>query len=110
MRTKILATVSVAALAALSTHANAAVGFIYHDSATTTGGEFSATNYPIENLKDAGHTSHLDTESAADFNVSYATANGPTDGYPVTITLDFASAVNLTDFYLWNHSNNNGAG
>ncbi|MCH7229184.1 PEP-CTERM sorting domain-containing protein, partial [Haloferula sp. A504] len=29
---------------------------------------------------------------------------------PVTITLDFASAVNLTDFYLWNHSNNNGAG
>ncbi|MCH7229185.1 hypothetical protein, partial [Haloferula sp. A504] len=83
--------------------------FIYHDSAATTGGEFNAS-YVIGNLKDAGHTSHLDTESAADFNVSYATANGPTGGYPVTITLDFASAVNLTDFYLWNHSNNNGAG
>jgi hypothetical protein len=83
--------------------------FLYHDSATTSGGEFSATNFPIGHLKNAGHTSHLDTESTAGFNDSYATTSPPTGGLPVTITLEFNNAVDLSKFYLWNHSNNNGA-
>ncbi len=81
--------------------------FVYHDSATTSGGEFSAV-FPIGNLKNAGHDSPTDLDNAADSNVSYATANPPTGGYPVTVTLDFVSAVDLTRFYLWNHSNKNG--
>ncbi len=80
--------------------------FTYHDSATTTGGEFTSS-FPITNLKNSGHDSHLDTEDAALTNQSYATKGGAS--LPVTITLDFASSVNLTKFYLWNHSNNNGA-
>lgn len=96
---------TLAALAITSSVTRAA--FIYHDSATTTGGEFSATNFPIGHLKNAGHTSHLDTENTADFNDSYASTSGAT--FPVTITMDFTSAVDLTKFYLWNHSNNNGA-
>lgn len=106
MKPTILIT-TLAALAITSSVTRAAVGFIYHDSATTTGGEFSATNFPIGHLKNAGHTSHLDTESTADFNDSYASTSGAT--FPVTITLDFTQAVDLTRFYLWNHSNNNGA-
>jgi hypothetical protein len=83
--------------------------FLYHDSATTSGGEFSANNFPIGHLKNSGHTSHLDTESTAGFNDSYATTSPPTGGFPVTITLEFNNAVDLSKFYLWNHSNNNGA-
>ncbi len=86
----------------------AAVGFIYHDSATTTDGEFNS-NFPIGNLKNSGHTSGSDQENANAFNESYATSQTGTT-YPVTITLDFAEAVDLTKFYLWNHSNNGGAG
>jgi hypothetical protein len=104
MKTSILIT-TLAALAITGNVARAA--FVYHDSATTTGGTFSATNFPIGHLKNAGHTSHLDTESTADFNDSYATLSNAT--FPVTITLDFTQAVDLTRFYLWNHSNNNGA-
>ena len=82
--------------------------FIYHDTASTTAGTFNVTNYPLTNLKNSGHDSHLDTENAALSNQSYATSSPPTGGFPVTITLDFTSAVDLTKFYLWNHSNNNG--
>lgn len=97
--------ITVAVFAACGLAAQA--GFLYHDSATTTGGEFSATNFPIGHLKNAGHDSHLDTESTADFNDSYATTSGAS--YPVTITLNFNNAVDLSKFYLWNHSNNNSA-
>jgi hypothetical protein len=92
---------------ALSPLANAA--FIYHDSATTDGGEFS-TDFQIGKLKNGMHTSHLATESTASNGESYATENPAAGGFPVTLTLDFTSALDLTNFYLWNHSNNNGAG
>lgn len=100
-------TVALASLVITSTTASAV--FIYHDTASTDGGEFSATNFPIENLKNAGHTSAADTENAAAANESYATTNGPANGFPVTITLEFGSAVSLDTFYLWNQSNNGGA-
>jgi hypothetical protein len=100
---------SHAVLIALATIAScsltARAGFIYHDSATTSGGEFSAS-FPIGNLKNAGHASSTDTENAAAANESYATMNTAT--FPVTITLDFVNAVDLAKFHLWNHSNNNG--
>ena len=99
--------VTIATLAAglmIGTAANAA--FIYHDSATTTGGEFSGS-FPIENLKDAGHTSSTDTENTSASGVSYATTNPATGGFPVTITLEFDNATDLSKFYLWNHANNN---
>jgi hypothetical protein len=82
--------------------------FVYHDSATTSGGEFSPA-FPIGNLKNAGHDSPAGLDDAAGGNVSYATTNPPAGGYPVTITLDFNTAVDLTKFHLWNHSNKNGA-
>jgi hypothetical protein len=82
--------------------------FFYHDSATTSGGEFSPV-FPIGNLKNAGHDSPTGLDDAAAGNVSYATTNPPAGGYPVTITLDFNTAVDLTKLYLWNHSNKNGA-
>jgi hypothetical protein len=95
-----------AAMAAACGTASAAVGFIYHDSATTDGGEFNAS-YVIGNLRTGDLTSSTDTENTAEINQSYATRNPPTGGFPVTITLNFNEAVNLTDFYVWNHSNNN---
>ncbi len=82
--------------------------FVYHDSATTSGGEFSPV-FSIGNLKNAGHDSPAGLDDAAVGNVSYATTNPPAGGYPVTITLDFNTAVDLTRFHLWNHSNKNGA-
>lgn len=82
--------------------------FVYHDSATTNGGEFGPA-FPVGNLKNAGHTSSAGLDDAAVGNVSYATTNPPAGGYPVTITLDFNTAVDLTSFHLWNHSNKNGA-
>ncbi len=85
------------------------VNFLYHDSASTDGGEFNAS-FPIGNLKNAGHASPGAVENAADFNESYATANPPTGGFPVTVTLDFNEPSSLSAFHLWNHSNNNGGG
>ncbi len=82
--------------------------FIYHDTAATSGGEFNAS-FLLGNLNNAGHTSASDTEDPLGINESYATKNPPTGAYPVTITLDFTDAVDLTEFYLWNHTNN-GAG
>jgi hypothetical protein len=108
MKTSVLAI----ALVLTSHFANAA--FVYHDSATTNGGEFVAGSvvFGIGNLKDSGHDSHLDTENTATNGVSYATTsvNSPTNRFPVTITLDFTQAVDLSKFYLWNHSNSNGSG
>jgi len=80
--------------------------FIYHDSATTDGGEFSA-DYPTENLKNSGHDSSSDTENASvgAATRSYATTLPPANGYPVTITLNFDSAEPLEAFYIWNHTN-----
>lgn len=80
--------------------------FVYHDSATTSGGEFS-TSFPIGNLKNAGHASPTDLEDAGLANQSYASLSSAT--FPVTITLAFNTAVSLNAFYLWNHSNSNGA-
>jgi hypothetical protein len=104
--------VLVIALVFTSHFANAA--FVYHDSATTNGGEFVAGSvvFGIGNLKESGHTSHLDTENTVANGASYATTsvNSPTNRFPVTITLDFTEAVDLSKFYLWNHSNNNGGG
>jgi hypothetical protein len=99
-------------LAILAASMAARADFLYHDTATTSGGQFVAGTvvFGIGNLKDAGHTSHLDTENTATNGTSYATANPPTGGFPVTITLDFAEAVDLSKFYLWNHSNSNGGG
>jgi hypothetical protein len=96
----------VIALVFTSHLANAA--FIYHDSATSTGGVFNAS-FPITNLKNAGHTSHEGLESTAANGASYATTQvtSPTNRFPVLITLDFTEAVDLSKFYLWNHSNNN---
>jgi hypothetical protein len=86
--------------------ANAA--FIYHDTASTTAGTFNVS-FPITNLKNSGHDSHLDTENAALIGQSYATAGPPAGGFPVTITLEFTSPVDLTKFYVWNHTNNSAA-
>lgn len=85
---------------------SARADFIYHDSATTDGGEFSS-DYPIENLKNGGYSSFSDTENASlgAATRSYATTNPPANGYPVTITFEFDSPVPLEAFYLWNHSN-----
>ena len=99
MKTSVL----VIALAFTSHFANGA--FVYHDSASTTAGTFNAS-FPITNLRNAGHDSHLDTENAALANQSYATANPPTGGFPVTITLEFNDPLDLTKFYVWNHTNN----
>lgn len=96
----------VIALVFASHFANAA--FIYHDTASTTAGTFTAS-FPLTNLKNSGHDSHLDTENAAASFQSYATAQPPTGGFPATITLDFTEAVDLSKFYLWNHTNNSGA-
>ena len=85
----------------------ASAEFVYHDSATTDGGVFNNNaNYAIGNLKNGGYTSPDDVEDASVSAAgrSYATESAP--GFPVTITLDFNSAVDLTKFYLWNHSNN----
>ena len=95
---------SFASLAVTNSVTRAA--FIYHDTASTTAGTFSATNFPLTNLKNSGHDSHLDTENATAANQSYATANPPTGGFPVTITLNFNDPVDLAKFYLWNHTNN----
>jgi hypothetical protein len=83
--------------------------FVYHDSATTTGGQFNPT-FPLTNLKNAGHTSPLDTESGASVAQSYASANTTGNPYPITITLDFVNPISLDTFYVWNHTNNNGPG
>lgn len=99
-------TATLATLALASGTVSAA--FIYHDTAATTGGTFSG--FPIGNLKNAGHDSPTDTENASDSGESYATANPPTGGFPVTITLEFNSAVSLNKFYLWNHTNNGASG
>lgn len=108
---KILGPLTLIAAPVFTSHfANAA--FIYHDSATSTGGVFNAS-FPITNLKNAGHDSHLDTENAALANQSYATTSAtgpPTGGYPVTITLEFNDPLDLTKFYLWNHTNNSATG
>ena len=84
--------------------------FIYHDSATTNGGEFN-TSFPIGNLKNGGYRSPAATEdaSAAAADLSYATKNPPTGGSPVVITLEFDSLASLEAFYLWNHSNSGAA-
>jgi hypothetical protein len=78
--------------------------FLYHDSATTNGGQFTA-DYPIGNLKNGGYISPTATEdaSAQAINLSYATTNPPAAGYPVTITLEFDTPASLEAFHLWNH-------
>lgn len=99
----------LSALLALSVHAQA--GFLYHDSATTDGGEFNAS-FPIGNLKNGGYSSAAATEDASvgAAGFSYATTNPPAGGYPVTITLEFSSPATLEAFHLWNHSNAGSAG
>jgi hypothetical protein len=100
----------VIALVFTSHFANAA--FVYHDSASTTAGTFVAGTvvFGIGNLKNSGHDSHLDTENAALNGESYATSQPPAGGFPVTITLEFNDPLDLTKFYLWNHTNNSASG
>ncbi|MBK1825801.1 sialate O-acetylesterase [Haloferula rosea] len=90
----------------ISCSTNAWGAFLYHDSASTNGGEFSS-DYPIENLKNGGYSSAADTENASirAGTRSYATTSPPAGGYPVTITFEFDVAVSLDAFHLWNHSN-----
>lgn len=84
-----------------------AVSLTYPDSATSTGGEFNGS-FGLDNLMDEGallSTTELDATAAAS-GIAYATADGPTGGFPVTITLEFASAKEVDAFYLWNNATN----
>lgn len=100
---------ALVALAAIAPQADAA--FIYPFSVATDGGEFNATTFPVENLYNGGHTAGTDTENASDLaaNRSYATSNPITGTRPLTLTLEFSSTVDLSHFYLWNHSHNGAA-
>ena len=99
------------AIATITAATSAQATLIYHDTATTDGGQFNA-NFGVENLNNAGFTSPSDTENASDtaFAKSYATSNPPVAGYPVTITLNFSAPADLNEFYLWNHAHNSAAG
>ncbi len=83
----------------------AEAAFIQPDAGTTSGGSFSAT-YPIENLWNEGVTASNDTINAntANSGNGYASLNPPSGGMPVTITLDFSAAQELSALYLWNAS------
>lgn len=82
---------------------------VYHDSASTNGGEFPGL-FSITNLRNGGYVTAaaLENAGASASGFSYATANPPTGGYPVTMTLEFNSPATLVGFYLWNHSNSGG--
>ncbi|MCK4564966.1 MAG: hypothetical protein KAU94_09880, partial [Verrucomicrobia bacterium] len=79
--------------------------FVQPDSATTDGGSYGGT-YLIENLWNEGVTTATDTISAntANSGNGYASAEPPTAGYPVTITMNFTSPQDLNAFCLWNGS------
>jgi len=90
-------------LFAAASSANAA--FVYPDAVGTDGGQFNS-DFPVQNLTNAGHTDATDTEdpTVASAGLSYASANPPANGYPRTMTMDFDSPTPLSEFYLWNHS------
>lgn len=81
---------------------------LYPLPASTTGGQFNSST-GIEKLVNAKFASASDFDSDSngldDSYVSISDANGLT--YPVTLMMTFASAMDLSGFYLWNHANNN---
>lgn len=83
---------------------------VYHDSASTNGGEFPGL-FSTGNLRNGGYLTAAATEnaSASSSGFSYATANPPNGGYPVTMKLEFNQPARLEAFYLWNHSNSGGS-
>ncbi len=80
--------------------------FIQPDSGSTDGGTFNKTDYAVENLWNEGVTAGTDTIDANAPNAGngFASANPPLAGYPVSITLEFSTAQELSAFYLWNAS------
>ncbi len=104
MYKRLIAGAVVLSMIALSQVAEAS--FIQPDAGTTDGGIFNST-YPIENLwggADDSVAAGTDTINSLTANGGngYASANPPAGGYPVTITLDFTVAQELSAFYLWN--------
>ncbi|MCK4565300.1 MAG: hypothetical protein KAU94_11580, partial [Verrucomicrobia bacterium] len=80
--------------------------FIQPDAGSTDGGTFNKTDYAVENLWNEGVTAGTDTIDANAPNAGngFASANPPLAGYPVSITLEFTTAQELSAFYLWNAS------
>jgi len=92
----------------------ASAALVQPDSGTTDGGFFggAASDYAIANLLNEGFTSSADLADGSLGNVdyTYASANPPTGGFPVTVTLDFNSPQILDTFYLWNISHPSAGG
>ncbi|MGB0992683.1 MAG: sialate O-acetylesterase, partial [Akkermansiaceae bacterium] len=80
---------------------------MYPNSATTSGGQFSA-NFAVANLFNENRTNATDTLAAATANSGrgYATSDPPAGSYPVTIVFEFNDSVDLSRFYLWNNATN----
>ncbi|MCH7225917.1 PEP-CTERM sorting domain-containing protein [Haloferula sp. A504] len=85
----------------------ASAAVIYPSSATTDGGT-SSSLFDVSNLFDESVTGPGDTlpGTVSNNNIAYVSADPPTGGFPVTITVDFTEAVDLSAFYLWNISHN----
>ncbi len=80
-----------------------AIGLVYPDAATTTGGEFN-TNFSVTNVFNEGLTSLSDTLDAAALNSEKGYASEESAGFPVTLTLEFSVWQDLQAFYLWNNA------
>lgn len=86
------------------------VNFLYPASATTTGGQFSAS-YPPSNLMNAGFTGPADTiNTATDYlaaNNNYATLTGTLANF--NLTFDFAAPALIGAMHVWNYIFRNGS-
>ncbi len=78
--------------------------FIYPDSGSTDGGQLNNDSYEVADLFDEGFTSAADTADGtlSNLGVAYASAEPPSAGFPMTITLEFDAAVDIEAFHLWN--------
>ncbi|SHI77526.1 protein of unknown function [Rubritalea squalenifaciens DSM 18772] len=101
-------------LAIFSSVSSGAAGFIYPDSASSSGGQFSAS-YAPSNLMNGGFTGPGDViDTTVNYIASgnnYASASGTTSGF--SITFEFDEAVELDGMYVWNYvyrNNGNGSG
>ncbi|OYV04889.1 MAG: hypothetical protein CFE26_14470, partial [Verrucomicrobiales bacterium VVV1] len=85
--------------------------FIYANSATTTGGQFSAS-YPPSNLMNSGFTSPANSiDTTVNYlaaNNNYATASG-TQFAPFNLTFEFATPTDLQGLHVWNYIYRNGS-
>ncbi len=91
-------------LAFLSSQLPSAAEFIYPDSASTDGGHLNDDDYNEAYLFDEDLTSAADTADGtlSNLGVAYASAEPPSAGFPMTITLEFDAAVDIEAFHLWN--------